>query len=125
QRRHFVKLSATAAAALVFSRITHAEETGHLMNKPDEVWAQAGDEWFRLKATGSSSFAFNGIDVSLKLNGNAAGVYINAPGKALTGMRFKWKYQVKQAAKALGDSWERTYGDAGWKASAAGIKNAW
>jgi len=125
QRRHFVKLSATAAAALVFSRITHAEETGHLMNKPDEVWAQAGDEWFRLKATGSSSFAFNGIEVSLKLSGNATGVYINAPGKALTGMRFKWKYPVKQAAKALGDSWERTYGDAGWKASAAGIKNAW
>jgi alpha-galactosidase len=124
-RRHFVKLSATAMAAFIFSRITYAEGAGHFTNIPSEVWAQAGGKWFRLKKTGSLSFAFNDVEVTLKLNGNATGVFINSPGTALTGVRLQWKYQVRQATKALGDSWERTYGDAGWKTPDAGIKNAW
>jgi len=124
-RRHFVKLSASAMATLLFSRITHAESADNRMNLPDEVWAQSGGEWYRLKQTGNSVFTFADTEVSLKFNANTLGVYLQSPATALTGLRFRWKYAVKTSAKSLGDSWERTYGDAGWKSIAAGIKNAW
>lgn len=124
-RRHFVKLSATTMAALLFSRVTHAEDNGPLINAPDEVWAQAGAEWFQLKPAGGLLYTFKDTEVSLKTNGDAVGVYLQSPITAITGVRLKWKYQVKPTTKTLGDHWERTYGDAGWKNTSSDIKNAW
>jgi len=124
-RRHFVKLSATTSAAILFSRITSAAESGHLINMPVSVWAQAGSEWFKLQSKGHLLYAHKDIEVSLKVNGNALGVYVQSPVLALTGIRLKWNYQVNQHAKALGDSWERTYGDAAWKSPDAATKNPW
>ncbi len=124
-RRHFVKLSGATMAALLFSRLTHAENSNHLINTPDEVWAQAGAEWFRLKAAGDSSFTFNDTEVILKTNGNALGVYVQSSKTALTAVRLKWKYRVKPATKVLGDHWERSYGDAAWKGADSGTKNPW
>ncbi len=124
-RRHFVTLSGATMAALLFSRLTHAENGDPLIKAPDEVWAQAGAKWFRLIQGGGSSYASNDIEVRLKTNGNAAGVYIQSPKTALTGIRLKWKYQVKPATKVLGDHWERSYGDAAWKAADGAVKNPW
>jgi alpha-galactosidase len=124
-RRHFIKLSAGGTAALLFSRLTYAQGADPLINTPDEVWAQSDDKWFRLNAAGSSSFSANDIGVSLRTNGNSTGVYIQSPKAALAGIRLKWKYPVKPSTKTLGDSWERTYGDDGWKNTDSSIKNAW
>ncbi len=124
-RRNFIKLSATGMAALLFNRVSFAENNNHLMNLPDEVWAQAGAEWFKMKPAGNSLFTFNDIMVSLKANDNAQGVYIQSPKTALTGVRLKWKYAIKPATKVLGDNWERTYGDAAWKSPDSNVKNAW
>jgi len=124
-RRHFVKLSSSTMTALLFGRLTHAAGNDHLITMPDEVWAQSGAEWFLLNRSGGSLFIFKDIEVSMKTNGNAVGVYVQSPKTALTGLRLKWKYQAKPTTKALGDSWERTYGDAGWKSHDSGVKNAW
>jgi len=95
------------------------------MNLPDEVWAQAGADWFKLKPAGNSLFTFNDIEVSLKTNDYAQGVYIQSPKTALKGVRLKWNYVVKPAIKVLGDHWERTYGDAAWKNPDVNTKNPW
>ena len=124
-RRHFVKLSSTTIAALLLSRVTQAANSVLLINMPDEVWAQAGADWFLLKPTGGPSFSFNDTEVSLKTNGDALGVYVQSPKTALTGVRLKWRYQVKQATKTLGDHWERSYGDAAWKDTGSHVKNPW
>ncbi|WP_295670285.1 hypothetical protein [uncultured Mucilaginibacter sp.] len=124
-RRNFVRLSATTTAALLFSRITYAAPGGALLHMPDEVWADAGAGWFRLKKTGFALFTLNDIEVSLEKNGNAQGVYLQSPVKPVAGVRMKWKYDVKTGIKTFGDSWERTYGDAGWKKTGGTKKNAW
>ncbi len=124
-RRHFVKLSGATMAALLFSRLTHAQSGDPLIKAPDEVWAQAGADWFRLKTAGGSSFTLNDTEVSLKTNGNALGVYVQSPKTALTGVRLKWRYRVKPVTKVLGDHWERSYGDAAWKAADSSAKNPW
>jgi len=53
------------------------------------------------------------------------GVYIQSAKTALRGIRFKWKYSTSSNSKILGDSWERTYGDAGWKTVDLQVKNPW
>ncbi|MDB5130724.1 MAG: alpha-galactosidase [Mucilaginibacter sp.] len=125
QRRHFIGLSATVAAGLVFSRFAHASGDKALMNSPDEVWGQAGAEWFRLKPSGSSLYAYQDVEVDLHLNGNATGVYIQSPTTALTAICLKWKHHTGTAVKSLGDHWERTYGDMAWKTPAPATKNPW
>lgn len=124
ERRNFIKLTVTTSAALIFSRATYASGNNSLMNTPDEVWGQSGEEWFRLKATGNI-FSYKDIEVSLKINGNAKGVYIQSPSMPLSGIRLKWKHRVKASTHVLGDHWERTYGDAGWKNPVADLKNPW
>jgi alpha-galactosidase len=124
QRRNFVKLSVSGMAGVILSRITNAAGTSRLINIPDDIWASIDDNWVQLKGSGSPLFVYKDIEVSLKLNGKSTGVYINTPVSALTGIRLSWKYLAGPGNKYLGDSWERTYGDAGWKAPAA-AKNPW
>src|SRR3979411_1261369 len=115
-RRHFVKLSATATATLLFSRLTSlAEGLMPIMNAPDEVWAQSGKEWFRLKSSNGSIYTYNNIQVTLKQNGDALSVFAQSPRMQLNAVRLKWKHEMSPLTKCLGDHWERSYGDLAWK----------
>lgn len=127
QRRHFIKLSSTTAAALLFSRLTYATSAQtSFITAPDEVWAQSGNEWFKLKSADGSVFTYKNIEVSIKISGNAKGVYIKSPNNQLNSVRLKWAHQTSSNAIFWGDQWERSYGDLQWKANpAAGIKNPW
>src|ERR1700737_3641283 len=114
-RRHFVKLSATAAVTLLFSRLTSlADGLVPIMNAPDEVWAQSGKEWFRLKSSNGSIYTYNDIQVTLKQNGDALSVFVQSPVVQLNAVRLKWKHDIAPSAKVLGDHWERSYGDLAW-----------
>jgi alpha-galactosidase len=124
-RRHFIGVSATIAAGLVFNRLAHASGNDAIINNPNEVWGQAGAEWFRLKPSGNSLYTYRDVEIDLHLNGNAMAVYIQSPATALTAIRLKWKHHTGTAVKSLGDHWERTYGDMAWKTPAPAIKNPW
>jgi len=125
QRRHFVKLSATTAAALLFSRITYANGSTALINHPDEVWGQAGADWFRLKPSANGAFNYKDVVVSFKTNGNGSGVYIQSPTTMLTGIKLKWKHQTTPTAKTMGDHFERSYGDLAWRGVDNNFRNPW
>jgi alpha-galactosidase len=125
-RRHFVKISAATTATILFNRITSlAAGSAPVMNLPDEVWAQSGKDWFRLKASGISTYVNKGIEVSLKHNGDALSVYVQSPGTELNAVRLKWKHDTGASTKVLGDHWERSYGDLAWKSPDAETKNPW
>jgi alpha-galactosidase len=124
-RRHFVKLSATAMAAVLFNKLTYASGNLNLINSPDEVWAQTDSGWFKLAPNGNLSYSFKDIIINLKANGNATGIYIQSPLTVLSAIRLKWKHETASSTKVLGDSWERTYGDAAWKALNPETKNPW
>jgi len=125
QRRHFIRISASAATAALLSRITYATPTGTTsLNNPEEVWAQSGDEWFQLAGTNGSKFSYKEIEVTIKTNGNAKGIYVTSPVQQLNAVRLKWQYNLP-TAKFLGDHWERSYGDLQWKTKTEGVKNPW
>ncbi|MBL4678488.1 MAG: hypothetical protein JKY70_20145 [Mucilaginibacter sp.] len=124
-RRNFIKLSSTVLAASLCSRVTFANAAGdQMINDPDEIWAIADGDWIKLTGKGSM-FSDKGIVVEIKLTGNARGVYIQSPIAELRGIRMVWKYQTQKYSKVLGDHWERSYGDLGWKTPDANAKNPW
>lgn len=126
QRRHFLKLTATTGAAVLFSRLTYATSTQtSAINAPDEVWAQSGNEWFKLKVTNGNKFIYKDIEVTVKTSGNAKGVYIQSPTQQLNSVRLKWRHNTASSAKYLGDHWERSYGDLQWKTGFDSVKNPW
>lgn len=126
QRRNFLKISATATAALIFSRLTYATaaETSAI-NMPDEVWAQSGEDWFKLKSV-NGLYRYKDIEVKISTNGNAKGVYVTSPANQLNAVRLKWNHHVSISSKYLGDHFERSYGDLQWKTDlSGGVKNPW
>ncbi len=124
-RRHFVKLSGTAGAAMLFSRVTYAAGSQLFINNPDEVWAETDSGWMRLKKSHHNVFSLNGVEVTLIQSNGSTGVIGRSPNAKLRSIKLRWAYQVKPTAKSLGDSWERIYGDAGWASPLAGAKNPW
>ena len=124
-RRRFIKLSAAGAAATVFSRLTYAAgEDTVLVNLPDEAWAQVNDVWVRLSANGHL-FTYHDILVEVKPQGRGQSVNVESPGSELQAIRLKWRYGTGSFCKVLGDAWERSYGDLGWKAPNADERNPW
>ena len=124
-RRHFVKVSAAASAALVFGRITSASAGPNLVNTPDEVWMESDAGWFQLKRRGNKVFVFDDVIVDLKQNENAEGVYISSPKTTLRAVRLKWQHETKAGVNCLGDEWERLYGDEAWQSPDENTKYAW
>nr|WP_293837036.1 hypothetical protein [uncultured Arsenicibacter sp.] len=115
-RRHFIKLTSAVSVATLSSRISSAGSAGSLaMNTPDQAWALRNGQWIRLIAGNGNTFRSNDIVVTIRPNGNAAGIYVASPEGPLEAIRLSWKYNLKPAATFLGDHFERSYGDLAWK----------
>jgi alpha-galactosidase len=125
QRRHFLKLTSSTAAAVLLSRLTYATSLQtSTINMPSEVWALSGNDWFKLKLS-NGAFSYKDIEVTIKTNDNAKGVYVTSPSQELNAVRLKWAHNIPATATFLGDAWERSYGDLQWKTNKAGVKNPW
>jgi alpha-galactosidase len=125
-RRHFVKLSATAFASVLFSRISYASSPGiSLINQPDEAWAQIDDQWIKLNAISSSTFQHQNVLVEVVAKQNAQAIYLQAPDTSIQAVRIAWKYDSSRFSKVLGDHYERSYGDLAWKRPDQGDKKPW
>ncbi|MES2426076.1 MAG: hypothetical protein V4560_03855 [Bacteroidota bacterium] len=125
QRRHFLQLSSTTAVAVLLSRVTYATSAQTTtIALPNEVWVQSGEEWFKLTST-NGKFSHKDIEVVIKTNGNAKGVYVTSPTQQLNAVRLKWTHKMPAGALFLGDAYERSYGDLQWKTNAVGVKNPW
>lgn len=126
QRRQFIKLSATAATTVLLSKLTYATpDQTTLIGTPDEVWAQSGNDWFKLATTNGTVFSFKEITVTINANNNAKSVYASSPAQQLNAIRIKWKYNLSTSSSFLGDHWERSYGDLQWKTETSNVKNPW
>lgn len=125
-RRNFIKLSAASAAAMMYSRLTYATSLqSSLINYPDEVWAQLNDQWFQLTRSAGTLFTYKDVQVDITVNKNAQSVQVQSPETELQAIRLKWKYDTGKYTKVLGDHWERSYGDLGWKEPVSTVKNPW
>jgi len=123
-RRHFLKLSGAASAALIFSRLTAFANGVALINHPDEVWAKLGGQWYHLSMLGGEHH-HKDVRVRFGQKGKALGVFVSSPSTSLDAVKLKWKYEAVPKASILGDHWERSYGDLHWAKDDLGASNPW
>ncbi len=86
-----------------------------LIRQPDEALAFAEEpEQITLRRSGA---AWTGRDVRLECE-EKAGVLrlrLSAPSTALLRIHLRWKAVVPSGLRLLGDAWERSYGELGWR----------
>jgi len=125
-RRHFIQLSTTASAALMFSRLTtYADGHSAAINLPVKVWAKSAGQWCQLKASGNAEYSYRDIRVRLKLTNGALSVYVVSPAMPLEAVKLQWNHGTPSTSKVLGDHWERSYGDLAWRSPDTAAKNPW
>jgi alpha-galactosidase len=123
-RRHFLKLSGTTSAALLFSRVTSFANNVSIINLPDEVWAQSGEQWYKLTPS-NGAYAHGDIRVRFRQAHNALSAYVTSPSMPLNAVRARWKYGAAANAHIFGDAFERSYGDLQWAPDNIITNNAW
>src|ERR1700692_945877 len=116
ERRHFIRISATTSVALLLSRLTSsAANEALLINMPDEVWLKTGDDWYQAKLSSATTYLYKDIQVRIKPTGDGISYYVSSPSMPLNAIRLKWRYEFTPLTRALGDAWERSYGDLSWQ----------
>jgi alpha-galactosidase len=122
-RRHFIRISGASMATLMFRNVQ-----GHpvpLINMPDEVWVQSGDQWFSMTVSGSSGWTYQDVFVELIHSQDSLPVQIQSPTLPVEAVKLIWKYASSRSVLCLGDHWERTYGDLSWRTLSLQKKAPW
>jgi len=124
-RKNFLRLSGTSLAAVMLGKLSFARGSKQLIQIPDEVWAQTGEEWHQLTPSNQSIYTYRDITVALKHGGDILSVHAQSPTLPLNAVRLFWKHNMPSAAKVLPDHWERTYGDIYWQTPVTNKKVPW
>lgn len=130
-RRHFLKLAVSTFAVGIFQKITYSSPGSiAFINMPDEVWASiisanGTEQTIKLLNTYGNRFTYRDVEVELNTKGASQKITIHSPNSALTNVKLVWKYKTVANLKILGDNWERSYGDLGWKRMNPVVQNPW
>jgi alpha-galactosidase len=131
ERRHFIRWSGVALSSLLFTRWDAHTAPRESILPPARVMASLDTGWHELTLGGQGVYTYRDVTVRLKYqdaavgNGAAVGVEVESPTQALHFIRLQWEQPLPPGASVLGDDWERTYGDAGFKPAAMERKMPW
>jgi alpha-galactosidase len=126
-RRSFLRKGAAAAGGLtvVAASETSLAQSGQssfldLLRVPDGVTVYAIFErtlpagGIALQATGAQ-WGGGGVAVESTVQENALVLTLAAPSTKIAVVHVRWQAQVTPDLRALGDAWERSYGELGWR----------
>ncbi|MGB6688444.1 MAG: hypothetical protein WBE76_11430 [Terracidiphilus sp.] len=132
--RRSVPQTMPSAAALLVPAISSAQQTKSVQSsaahddldlpvlaQPDMVFAFLGDsdlERHGLSKTGSTWTGGNqaaSVAVEFAAGAQQAVVYLDAPTVPVQRIHLRWKRHLAEDVLALGDAWERSYGDLEWR----------
>jgi alpha-galactosidase len=131
QRRDFIRLSGAAIGGLIFTG-RDAVAAGaapaapaEFMMPPGKVWVGLDNGLQELAAVSPPVYTWRDITVRLTYVSDAVRVEVESPVQALHFVRLDWHHPLLQGGAVLDDAWERTYGDAGFRAAGAYRKMPW
>jgi alpha-galactosidase len=126
-RRSFLRKGAAAAGGLtvVAASETSLAQSGQssfldLLRVPDGVTVYASFErtlpagGIALQATGAQ-WGGGGVAVESTVQQDALVLTLAAPSTKIAVVHVRWQAQVTPDLRALGDAWERSYGELGWR----------
>ncbi|MDE1178445.1 MAG: hypothetical protein PW789_17875 [Edaphobacter sp.] len=113
-------LGATSAASLAAMPIRAQSVKGtlpflDLREAPISVVAYAGEGNARELARSGSGWSSGDVVVTLDIAQKGTVVSLASPSMELTHLRLRWSIQHPEDIAVLGDAWERSYGDLGWR----------
>jgi alpha-galactosidase len=86
-----------------------------LLRFPDSVTAYSQlDHPIPLTRSGSEWHG-NGIDLESRVGNDELPIIVRAPGLPVRYIHLRWEAAVATGVHVLGDHWERSYGDLGWR----------
>ncbi len=126
-RRSFLKTAgsltaATAAAPLASAQVPVSRASSFLdiLRVPDAITVYTG--FNKTVPTGSlalersgEQWGSAGVLVESKLQQDSLMLTLSAPSTPVTVVHVRWRVPVPPTLRALGDAWERSYGDLGWR----------
>jgi alpha-galactosidase len=69
----------------------------------------------QLERGGSRWLGKGQVEVATEFADNKLAIYLSSPELAITHLHLRWKAAVAADLLVLGDAWERSYGDLGWR----------
>ena len=115
-------LAAVSPVAIASTQSVHidgaaSESFFDILRLPDTVRAFTGtSEPVTLQRSGTSlNWTGSGIDVSFGMAGNLLAPTLTAPSTPVTRIHLRWIFPVAPGLQLLGDAWERSYGEMGWR----------
>jgi alpha-galactosidase len=120
-RRAFLKTGSLAAAAAPLAAApalasAHADSFADILRQPDLVraYTNAGAAEV-LRPRGADWAGNNGVTVSLTPSPARMPIVVTAPSGPLERVLLRWNTPADPTLRVLGDAWERSYGDLGWR----------
>ena len=123
-RRRFLQATgATGLTAALPGQLPSPQAPGHsrsdtfleLLRLPDTVTAYTGSDTGVPLARSGSAWSARGLTVNTEVGSSELSTTITAPGNALERVHLRWRMPVSADLLVLGDAWERSYGDLGWR----------
>lgn len=126
KRRHFLQLTGASLGSLLLSQKSFAFAAGaEIISMPSKVAVQLADGIYFLKRAYKQAWTYQNITVDLNYKDDALSVLVQSPTEALFSVQLYWNYPASKNATALGDHWERTYGDVSFAAFDTKRKMPW
>ena len=132
--RRSVLQSVPSVAALLIPTASSAQQLKSILSdpvhddldlpvlaQPDLIFVFTGDsevERRRLSRTGSTWTGSNpaaGVRVDFAAGAEEATIFVDAPAVPVQRVHLRWKRRMAEDVLALGDAWERSYGDLEWR----------
>jgi alpha-galactosidase len=118
-------LGGVSAAGAVLPLSDAASSFFQILRQPDEAWAYAESaDAIPLRRSGAD---WTGRDVRLSCDEGEGGLRLalGAPSSALLRVHLRWSFIVPVMTRLLGDAWERSYGELGWRGIVAEQPMPW
>jgi alpha-galactosidase len=120
-RRAFLQKGSLAAAAAPLAgapalAAAHSDSFADILRQPDMVQVFAGESaGHALRLQAHTWTGDNGVRVTIGPSLTQMPVAIASPGGPLARVLLRWNTAADPALRVLGDAWERSYGDLGWR----------
>ena len=125
-RRHFVQISGTTLAGLLFLKQSLAGDPPvHLVRLPSTVMVKLDDGLHLLAPSGADQWDYKDVRVFTRYAGEALKIIVQSPREPLHKIILKWDYPQDTNTRILGDHWERSYGDLFFQPNLFGRKLPW
>jgi alpha-galactosidase len=87
----------------------------NLLRIPDKVivYPQLSDPKPLVRS--ATNWRGSGVDITTEVTSEEMAISVHAPGSPLRYVHVRWNLLVQTSLHVLGDHWERSYGDLGWR----------